>query len=107
MRQAKQNTQLPDTVDDISHLGSKSQENRLLENMGHQTFLRRELRQQESRRSSQENEPQEAKITVAQPVLSPKYSIQSTSDPDCPPDQSFKHQDATYARLPSHLTCVF
>lgn len=105
MRQARQNTQLAGTVDDISHLANKSQENRPIENMAHQTFLRRELRQQESRRSSQENERQEARSTVTQPVLSPKYSIQSSSEPDCLQDQLFKYQDATYARLSSQL-CI-
>lgn len=106
--EAKQNGQLAGSVENISHLGSKLQEKKSLqaENMVHQTFLRRELGQQESNPSSQNNERQEIKQTVVQPVLSPKYSsINSTSDPVSPPDQFFKRQDATYALV--HLTSVF
>jgi hypothetical protein len=107
-RQAKQISQLPDSVEDISHLSSKLQENKPPVNMVHQTFLRRELRQQESRRPSQENERQETKHTVAQPVLTPKYSsIQSTSHPDSPPNQNFKRQDDRYALFyPTYLSSV-
>ena len=98
-RQAKQSSQPAD----ISHLGSKSQENKPLENTVHQTSLRREVKQQVSRYSSQENERQETKYTVAPPVLSPKYSsIQPISNPASPPDQFFKPQEATCA--PFHPT---
>jgi hypothetical protein len=87
-REAKQNSQRPASVEDISHLGSKLQENKSLENVIHQTPLRRDLRQQEIRHSSQENERQKTKHAVAQPVFSPKNpSIQSTSVPDPQPDQ--------------------
>ena len=91
---------------DISDLGSKSQENKLIENMAHQTFLRREVKQQVSRHANQENERQETKHTVAPPVLSPKDSfVQPTSDPVLLTDQFFKPQENTCA--PFHLTYVF
>ena len=105
-RQARQSSQPAGSVADISHLGSKSQENKPLENMVHETLLRREVRQQETKHSSQENELQETKHTVALPVLIPKYSsIQPTSGPVSPPDQPFKPQEATCA--PFHTTYVF
>jgi hypothetical protein len=104
-RQAKQSSKPAGSVVDISHPGNKSQEYKPLENMVHQTLLRREVKQQVSRRSSQENERQETKHAVA-PVLSPKYSsIQPTSDLAPPPDQFFKPQEATCA--PFHPTYVF
>jgi hypothetical protein len=103
-RQAKQSSQPAGSVVDILHLGSKLQANKPLENMVHQTSLGREVRQQESRHSSQENERQETKHTVAPPVLSPKYSsIQPTLV--SPPDQFLKPQEATCA--PFHLAYVF
>lgn len=101
-RQAKQSSHPAD----ISHLGSKFQENKPLENMAHQTFLHREVKQQVSRPSNQENKHQETKHTFPLPVLNPKYpSIQPTSDPASPPDQFFKPQEATCA--PFHPTYVF
>ena len=101
-RQEKQSSQPAD----ISHLGSKSQENKPIENMAHQTFLRREVKQQVNRHSNQENERQEIKHTVAPPVLSPKDSfIQPNSNPVPPPDQFFKPQENTCA--PFHPTYVF
>ena len=97
-RQAKRSSKPASSVVDISHVGSKSQENKPLENMVHQTFLPREVKQQVSRYSSQENVRQETKRTVALPVLCPKQSsIQPTSDPVLPPDQFFKPQEATCA----------
>jgi len=107
--QARQNIQIAGAFDDISYLNSKSQENNPLENIVHPTFLHRKLRHQESRRSSlQENDRQEIKPPVAQPVLNPKYSsIQSTPDTDSPPDKSFKRQDAKYALLFILLTFFF
>jgi len=105
IRHAKQNTQLAGTFDDIS--SSKSQQNKPAENTVHQGIFHRKLKQQESRRSSQESEYQEIKPTVAQSVLNPKHSsIQSTSDTNSPPDQSFKRQDARYALLYS-ITFLF
>lgn len=101
-RQAKQSSQPAD----ISHLGSKSQENKPLENVVHQTFLRREVKQQVSWHSNQENERQETKHAVPLPVLNPKYSsIQPTSDPVPPLDQFFKPQEATCA--PFHPTYMY
>ena len=100
--QAKQSSQPAD----ISYLGSKSQENKPLENMVYQTSMRQEVKQQVSRYSNQENERQETKNTVPLPVISPNYySIQPTSDPVPPPDQFFKPQEAACA--PFHPSYVF
>ena len=104
-RQAKQSSQPAD----ISHLGSKSQENKPLENMAHQTFPRREVKQQVNRPLYPENERQETKPTVPLPILSPKYPpIQPTSDPFPPPDQFFKPQETTCAPFhPTYVFCIF
>ena len=105
-KKAKQSSQPAGYVVDSSHLGRKSQENKPLETMVHQTFLRREVRQQESRPSIQENERQETKHTAAPSVPSPKYSsIQPTPDPVPPPDQFFKPQEAMFASF--YPTYVF
>ena len=96
-RQAKQTSSQPA---DISHLGSKSQENKPLENMAHQTFLRQEVKQQVNRPLNQENERQETKPTV--------YSlIQATSDPVLPPDQFFRPPSQETTCAPFHPTYVF
>ena len=91
---------------DISHPSNKPQENKPIENMAHQTLQHREVKQQVSSHSNQENERQEMKHTVAPPVLSHKNSfIQPTSDPVPSPDQFFKPQENTCA--PFHPTYVF
>jgi hypothetical protein len=105
-RQTKQSSQLPA---DISHLGSKSQENnKPLENLVHQTYPRREVKQQINRHYNQENERQETKQTPALPVYAPKNSsfIQPTSDPVPPPDRFFKPQEATCVPFSFYLHIV-
>ena len=105
-RQAKQSSKPAVSVVDTSQPGSKSQENKPLENTFHQTSMRREVKQQVSKHSSPENERQETKPTVTLPVLSPKYSsIQPTSDPAPPPGRNFKPQEAPCA--PFHPTYPF
>ena len=80
IRQAKQKNQLASVVDDdVSYLGNKSQESKPPEN-------RRELRRHEYKHSSQENERQEIKSSVA------KYPIQSASD-------QWIHNDLSSAKL--------
>ena len=91
---------------DLSRLGSKSQDNKPPENTFHQTSVRREVKQQVSRHSNQENELQETKNIVPLPPLNPKYSsIQPTSGPFSPPDQFFQPQESTC--VPFHPTYVF
>lgn len=73
-----------------------SQESKLLED---KKFLHQELRQ---RCSNEETERQEIEPTVAQPVLSPKYSsIQSDSEPD----QIFEQRE--YALQSDHITSKY
>ena len=98
IRQAKQNTQLAGAFDDISHLGDSKQAGWEYGSSTNPPSKTQAARKQAFK--SKANERQKIKPTVTQPGLNPTYtSIQSESNPDPPPDQSCKYQDARYLLL--------